>query len=428
MSSKNLLIAIVDTNPLWWGLQSSGLIPPADSDRSNGEKATNGSSKNKIFTLSDFISATVGFLNVYKTLNQNNAIAVIAAHNTKAEYIYPTRDKYFDKSYSPWERFEQIGDVDEQVRQNLKALANEQIEALNADHPLSNDSMITSAIGMALCYVNRIQRKFTFTEEVNYRILVLKACDDSANQYMNFMNTVFTAEKLNVIIDSCVINQDSSLLQQACNLTNGFYFKVPQVHGLLQYLLWLYLPEHSTRKMLVYPPKTHVDFRAACFCHRKLIDVGYVCSVCLSVFCAFTPICSTCNCNFQFDVNIFKRATSLKQGSFALNKFPATGSIGSSAATSLKIKSISNVSDECSTSSLANHFQDASISSPMAPLSVGSINNPASLLTSSQFEPFENTDTQAEHPAQVKIITAVTSSKSGSSKRVDLNDSLENLE
>ena len=62
--------------------------------------------------------------------------------------------------------------------------------------------MITSAISMALCYVNRIQRKFTFTEEVNYRILVLKACDDSANQYMNFMNTVFTAEKLvTVLVD-----------------------------------------------------------------------------------------------------------------------------------------------------------------------------------------------------------------------------------
>ena len=202
---------------------------------------------------------------------------------------------------------------------------------------------------------------------------------------------------------------------------------MPVIHGLLQYLLWLYLPEHGTRKMLVYPPKTHVDFRAACFCHRKLIDVGYVCSVCLSVFCAFTPICSTCNCNFQFDVNIFKRASSLKQGSFALNKFPVMG--GNSATTGLKIKSISNVSDECSTSSLANHFQDASICSPMAPLSVGSINNPASLLQSSQFEPFENTDTQAEHPPQVKIITAVTSkSGAGGSKRMDLNDSLENLE
>ena len=159
--------------------------------------------------------------------------------------------------------------------------------------------MITSAIGLALCYINQIQRKFTFADQVNYRLLVIKGSDDSSNQYMNFMNMIFSAEKLNVLIDSCSLVEDSSLLQQASNLTNGFYFKVAKLNGLLNYLLWLFLPENETRKKLVYPPKTQVDFRAACFCHRKLIDVGYVCSVCLSVFCSFTPICSTCNCNFQ---------------------------------------------------------------------------------------------------------------------------------
>ena len=120
----------------------------------------------------------------------------------------------------------------------------------------------------------------------------------------------------NVMIDSCILKEDSSLLQQASNLTNGFYFKIPQINGLLNYLLWLFLPNESARKILVYPPNAEVDYRAACFCHRKLIDVGYVCSVCLSVFCSFTPICSTCNCNFQFDVDMLKRASSLKQFNF----------------------------------------------------------------------------------------------------------------
>lgn len=118
------------------------------------------------------------------------------------------------------------------------------------------------------------------------------------------------------MIDSCILKEDSSLLQQASNLTNGFYFKIPQISGLLNYLLWLFLPNESTRKILVYPPNAQVDYRAACFCHRKLIDVGYVCSVCLSVFCSFTPICSTCDCNFQFDVNMLKKASSLKQFNF----------------------------------------------------------------------------------------------------------------
>ena len=39
-----------------------------------------------------------------------------------------------------------------------------------------------------------------------------------------------------------------------------------------------------------------VDFRAACFCHRKVVDVGYVCSICLSIFCEPPEgaICFTC--------------------------------------------------------------------------------------------------------------------------------------
>ncbi len=92
---------------------------------------------------------------------------------------------------------------------------------------------------------------------------------------------------------------------------------------------WVFLPDASLRKQLALPPPVPVDYRAACFCHRQLIDQGYVCSVCLSselkitkqvpwtvcsksyemnirwlihsilyffiiVFCKFSPICTTC--------------------------------------------------------------------------------------------------------------------------------------
>lgn len=45
---------------------------------------------------------------------------------------------------------------------------------------------------------------------------------------------------------------------------------------------WVFLPDPSGRHKLTLPPKAQVDYRAACFCHRTLIDIGYVCSVCLS--------------------------------------------------------------------------------------------------------------------------------------------------
>jgi transcription initiation factor TFIIH subunit 3 len=36
---------------------------------------------------------------------------------------------------------------------------------------------------------------------------------------------------------------------------------------------------------LLAPSADAVDFRAACFCHRRVVDTGFVCSICLSIFC-----------------------------------------------------------------------------------------------------------------------------------------------
>jgi len=43
-----------------------------------------------------------------------------------------------------------------------------------------------------------------------------------------------------------------------------------------------FLPPPRLRHFLATPTQDKVDFRAACFCHKNIIDVGFVCSVCLS--------------------------------------------------------------------------------------------------------------------------------------------------
>ena len=46
---------------------------------------------------------------------------------------------------------------------------------------------------------------------------------------------------------------------------------------------WIFLPSAGKeRQLLNLPPKQRVDYRAACFCHRHLVEIGFVCSVCLS--------------------------------------------------------------------------------------------------------------------------------------------------
>ncbi len=58
--------------------------------------------------------------------------------------------------------------------------------------------------------------------------------------------------------------------------------KLEHPKGLLQYLMMAFLPDTTARRHLVAPTAVGVDFRAACFCHRRVVDVGFVCSICLS--------------------------------------------------------------------------------------------------------------------------------------------------
>lgn len=74
-------------------------------------------------------------------------------------------------------------------------------------------------------------------EKMNARILIITGSGETASQYMNYMNVFFTAQKQNILIDVCSLDQDLSLLQQGCDITGGIYLKIPQLSGLVQYLL-----------------------------------------------------------------------------------------------------------------------------------------------------------------------------------------------
>lgn len=271
---------VLDTNPVWWGFrQASGDLQ-----------------------LCQCVDAALIFANSHLMLSHTNKLAIIAAHTDHSHFLYPVRttdqteidysgDGTPAKRDGKYELFSQVDDV---VKRKLR-----QLVLQNPEGEVAPDSVVAGALAMALCYIHRLEKESTIGEKLSARILVLKGSEDNPSQYMNFMNAVFTAQKQSVVIDACILENDSGLLQQACDITGGIYLKVPQEAGLLQYLLWLFLPDPSVRGKLTLPPRTQVDYRAACFCHRTLIDVGYVCSVCLSIFCMFSPICSTCQTTFK---------------------------------------------------------------------------------------------------------------------------------
>ncbi|CAC5377536.1 TFIIH3 [Mytilus coruscus] len=277
VSISSQLVIILDTNPVWWG--KSGSLGDGQG-----------------ISLTKCLESVMVFANSHLMMSSLNDLSVIAAHTNKSVMLYPNRTHISTESSSNDGRYELFCRMNDQIKDKVKTIVLQNMEG--AFH---SDSLIAGAMAIGLCYLNRIERENELREgTLSSRILVIKGSEDNPEQYMNFMNAVFTAQKQNVVIDACILDNDSGLLQQACDITGGIYLKIPQVTGLLQYLLWVFLPDPLERPKLTLPPKVQVDYRAACFCHRNLIDIGYVCSVCLSIFCTFSPICPTCQTSFKF--------------------------------------------------------------------------------------------------------------------------------
>lgn len=89
-------------------------------------------------------------------------------------------------------QYEKFTMVERTVRQQLQQVINE----ITIDNPLNGESLISGALTMALCYVARLEREKLAGEKLYSRILVITASNDSATQYMNYMNIFFTAQKM----------------------------------------------------------------------------------------------------------------------------------------------------------------------------------------------------------------------------------------
>ncbi|XP_062930074.1 general transcription factor IIH subunit 3 isoform X2 [Mobula hypostoma] len=260
----NLLVIVVDVNPVWWGQQIL---------------------KESQFTLSKCMDAVMVMGNSHLVMSRSNKLAIIASHSQESRFLYPSKQwksgSFSDSGGTTSAESTLSSSKDAEVRAHL------------------TETLLAGSLAKALCYIHKVNKEMNASHELKSRILVIKAAEDSAAQYMNFMNVIFAAQKQNILIDACVLDSDSGLLQQAADITGGLYLKIPQLSAITQYLLWMFLPAPEQRSQLVLPPPVHVDYRAACFCHRNLIEIGYVCSVCLSIFCNFSPICTTCETAFR---------------------------------------------------------------------------------------------------------------------------------
>lgn len=320
-----LLTVIIDTNPHAWA-QLEDSLP-----------------------LSKAIANILVFINAHLACNYANEVAVVASHSQKAIWLYPVHQNKDTTASSDQDgdismngastaaaaqqtnKYRPFRMVEEQVNRNLREL----IQSTTGDDlRVTTSTMLAGALTLALSHINRrtiawaeahggadledtaadgagggsgapgtARYSAEDDERLQSRILVVSVSgsSDSAHQYIPMMNSIFACQRLHIPIDVCKLSGDAVFLQQACDATKGIYMCLDNPGGLLQYLMMAFLPDQRSRRHLVLPTNVNVDFRAACFCHRKVVRTGYVCSICLSIFCEPPPgtVCLTCGTQLE---------------------------------------------------------------------------------------------------------------------------------
>ncbi|CAH0383480.1 unnamed protein product [Bemisia tabaci] len=267
-------------------------------------------------SLTHYLNAIITFINSHLMLKACNRVAVIGSDYCRNKYLYPDEKNKLNIRQTD-SQYEMFTLVEQTIRNNVKSFFNDDSSKDDEDEPSKLPSLISGAAALGLCFINRIEATFMSKDNLNSRILIITGSLDFSHQYMSLMNVFFAAQRQNIAIDVCSLEAELKLLQQGTDITNGHFLLVPSANlsGLVQYLLWVFLPEPPLRKHLIVPPPVKVDYRASCFCHKQLIELGYVCSVCLSVFCKFTPICMTCHAVFKSHILLPKKIKKRKVNS-----------------------------------------------------------------------------------------------------------------
>ena len=323
--APSLLTIILDTNPHAWALLANSL------------------------PLSQAVANLLVFINAHLAINHANKVAVLASHAEKAEWLYPTpsraaskdgvvngsRDTVMangDSSNATGEplddanKYRPFAHIEHALVNNLRRL----VDTTTTDSLSSTPAtMMAGALTLALTYISKqtaslpaanTSAQFNYSDPTSVaggnelgkdgsqgqtsltlssRILIMSVSGDLADQYIPIMNSIFACQRLGIPIDILKLAGDTVFLQQAADATGGIYMALDKNSraGFLQYLMFAYLPDQAARDHLIMPGEGEgVDFRAACFCHRRIVDIGYVCSICLSIFCEPLQdnICLTC--------------------------------------------------------------------------------------------------------------------------------------
>lgn len=157
-------------------------------------------------------------------------------------------------------------------------------DLLTEELPAHNPINLSYAISRILC--ENHSRKSTSSIKASI-LIINEHTSVSSSQYVQFMNSIFEAQrngiKINILDLIDPVSTGNVLLKQAASITSGNYLSIASLSEVLP-ALFTFSPDISSSPQAILNTfkQESVDFRGSCFCHGKIVDLGYVCSVCLS--------------------------------------------------------------------------------------------------------------------------------------------------
>lgn len=282
-TDKNLIL-ILDCNPLLW-------------------------SKNHDFA--SFLDQIHLYITSYVTLDVENAISILALTG-------PNQSKWLVQSVKSGN----LPELEVQYKTffnslNAACLYESITHANDTESSLASD--IARALGQSLCYINKKRcqnnlllesKEKNSTTSNTYTDKILLVVPDMQfqieQQYLNLINSAFCAKENLVSIDILItrknirlskntISQTQGLLNQVSDLTGGVLHICEDMSQLYHILsLCFMMDKFDKNDILNSSNQTKVDYRTATFDTKKLVSMGFVCSICLGVFEKFYSICPMC--------------------------------------------------------------------------------------------------------------------------------------
>ncbi|CAL8578650.1 RNA polymerase II transcription factor B subunit 4 [Xanthoria parietina] len=364
----SLLTIILDSHPTAWALLSPTL------------------------PFSTFLAHLLVFINAHLACNNSNQICLIAAHPHRAEFLYPSPSPSpasptdSRNGHSEQHQSEPISEANHyrpflSLQQTLLASLTALLTTHSPPPPTTPSPSIalSGALTLALTHHNRLSSSLSTSKNppttttttnnpnpttnpssaLNSRILLISLTGSLSAQYIPLTNTIFACQRLQIPISVAKLAGDAAFLEQASDSTRGTYLNIKHPRGMLQYLMMAFLSEPLSNgssgggggggggnggeggggggSILRHVGESGVDFRAACFCHRRVVERGWVCSVCLSIFCSppSDAICLTCGTQLKLGNYGQKPAVVARKKKRRRNRVDGAngGDLGSGAAT-----------------------------------------------------------------------------------------------